>query len=361
MRLVSLAMITEEMVLAQPIYYADNLILKEGVTNLNRFTKRLKSLGIDLVYIYDEISDGIEIPDVISNETRATCKRVLQDTVDRFLVEDSMDGEGIVNVADCVIREILQNKDVQLNLNDISSADEYTLAHSVSTTVYALVIAKELNYNKSLMNKLAIGALLHDVGKVALDRNIVFKPDRLTDEEYKHVQLHAQKGYEILKKCNEITELSRIIALTHHERINGAGYPKGLQGSEIHQFSKIVAIADVYDALTSERCYRKKWPAHRAADYLVENTEGQFDVELVSIFLKQIALFPNGSMVQLSNGDIALVERQNKNMPLRPVVRVFQKGNGNKVKPYHVNLMEDLSITILQSELELQDGKNNLA
>lgn len=360
MRLVTLAMITEDMVLAQPIYHADNLVLKEGVSNINRFTKRLNNLGINSIYVYDELSDGIEIPDVISDETRRACKKVLKKTLDDLIDDNRMDSLELSDMTTQVIEEIIKNKDVQLSLNDISAADEYTLAHSVSTTIYSLVIAKELNYNKSMLHKLATGALLHDVGKVALRKEVIFKPDKLTKDEYDYVKLHVDIGYEILKKSSCITELSRIIALTHHERIDGSGYPKGLKSNEIHEFAKIVAIADVYDALTSDRCYRSKMPAHKAAEYLLQNLEGQFDAELVSIFIKQIALFPNGSLVKLSNNQFALVEKQNKEMPLRPVVRVIADSKKRKMRPFQLDLMEELSVTILLSEIELLNDNRSI-
>lgn len=354
MRLVSLPMVTQDMVLAQSIYYADCLVLKAGTCELVKYEKRLKNLGVEYIYVEDKESEGIEIPDVISNETRIGCKKVLRQTIDNFADDTLVDLHDFKQVINNVVDEVLYNKDVQVSLNDISAADEYTLAHSVSTTVYSLVLARKLNYSKSMLEKLAIGTLLHDVGKTVLDKGVVFKKERLNEAEYEHVREHARLGYEILRKSSAITELSRLIALTHHERIDGSGYPSGITGEEMHEFSKIAAIADVYDALTSDRCYRKKWPAHKAAEYLIQCAGTQFDTRLVSMFIKEIALFPNGSLVRLSDHSLGLVERQNKGTPLRPVVRVIADEFGGKIPYYKVDLMKELSITIIESEIEIQ-------
>lgn len=352
MRLVSTSMLMPEMVLAKSIYYKDCLILKAGQKDISRYKNSLHNMGIECVYVDDPMSEGIEIPDAISEETRVMCKRALRETVEEFAKNSTMHVTYIKSAVESVIRDILHNKDVQISLNDICSTDEYTLSHSVSTTVYSLLIAKQLHYSRKMLEKLAIGVLLHDLGKVMLDKEILFKTDKLTDEEFNYIKQHTVLGYEVLKKCKEITELSRIVSLCHHERMDGSGYPRGIPAGNLHEFARIVAIADVYDALTSDRCYRKKWSNEKAVNYLIECSDTKFDTKLVALFIQQIAVYPNGSTVRLSNNMIGIVKQQNRSVPLRPVIRVIADGHGRKIEPFEVDLLRELSITIVQSEIE---------
>lgn len=353
MRLVSLSMLKSEMVLAKSIYYRDCLVLKEGISDLERYSNSLQRLGIDYVYIEDSKSYGIEIPDAISEETRLMCKQVLRQTIEDFATKTVIDIQEMSVAINSIIDDILANPDIQISLNDIGAVDEYTFTHSVSTTVYALIIANKLGYQRSMMEKLGAGALLHDMGKILLDSKVINKAGKLNEEEFEHIKKHTTLGYEALKKCVNLTELSRIISLYHHERMDGKGYPTGTPAAELHEFARIVAIADVYDALVSDRCYRRKWSSNQAVSYLVEHSETQFDLKLVSVLIKQIAIYPNGSMVRLSDHTTGIVKEQNKNFPLRPIVRVVADKWDQEVAPYEVDLMKELSVTIVESELEM--------
>ncbi len=358
MRLVSTSMLRQDMVLARSVYHKDCLILKAGQRDIGRFVHNLHNMGIEYVYIEDNKSDGIVIPDAISEKTRVKCKKVLRATIKEFAKRSTLEVEGLVDSVDSIINDILYNKDVQVSLNDISTTDDYTFSHSVSTTVYSLLLAKELGYSRSMLQKLAVGTMLHDMGKVLLDKEVLFKKDQLTPEEFEYIKQHTVLGYQALKRCIGITELSRIVSLTHHERMDGSGYPRAVKAGNLHDFARIVAIADVYDALTTDRCYRKKWSNERAVNYLIEYSGSKFDTNLVGRFIQQIAIYPNGSMVRLSDMTYGVVVRQNRSMPLRPVVRVVSDKYGNDVDIYEIDLMKELSITIIQSEIEIQDSKS---
>jgi len=357
MRLVPISRITPNMVLAKSIFYRDCLILKEGQTDIDRFVNRLQNMGIEYVYIEDSKSIGIEIPDAISEETRLLCKRVLRQTIEEFQNNSTFNFSNMTDVISTILDDIFKNEDVQMSLNDISAADDYTFTHSVSTTVYTLLIANQLKYTRSMLEKLAIGTLLHDMGKVLLDKEIIFKQDTLTPEEFEYIKQHTTLGYEWLKKCVNITELSRIISLYHHERMDSSGYPMGIPAGTIHEFSRIVAIADVFDALTTDRCYRKKWSTVKAVNYLIKESNTKFDTQLVAVFIKQIAIYPNGTLVRLSNQTVGVVKEQNRSMPLRPIIRVIENEIGEEIDMYEMDLMKELSITILEPEEDIEDAK----
>lgn len=353
MRLVSLSMLRPDMVLAKSIYYRECLILKEGCSDLEKYTNSLKNMGIDYVYVEDSKSKGIEIPDAISEETRVNCKRILRQTINDFENKTVVDLSDVSDTIHSIIDDILSNEDMQVSLNDIGASDEYTFSHSVSTTVYSLLIAKQLGYNNSMMEKLAAGALFHDIGMILLDKELLNKEGILYPEEAECIKKHTTLGYESLKKCVSLTELSRIVALYHHERMDGSGYPTGIKAGEIHEIVRIVSVADIYDSLVSERCGHQKWSSNQAVNYLIENAETKLDTRLVSTFIKQIAIYPNGSMVRLSDNTTGIIKEQNKNFPLRPVVRIITDKNGQDVKPYEIDLMKILSITIIESEIEM--------
>ena len=355
MRLVSIDMITSEMTLAKTIYKGRQVYLTAGQDNIVKYKDNLRRIGIEYIYVEDELSEGIEIPDVVSDETRIKCRVALQDTITRFAETSILDIGEIQPGLNTMLEEIVINEDVKLSLNDISIVDDYTFSHSVSVTVYGALLARKLGMSQDDIHKLATGLLLHDIGKTMLDPDILFKPGRLEEEEFEYVKSHTTLGYEALGKCFSLSESSRIIALMHHERLDGSGYPKGLLGDRLSRFVRIAAIVDVYDALTSDRCYRPKWPASKAVDYLISRCGTEFDTDMVGTFVKQIAVYPNGSIIKLSNGFLAIVKSQNNAAPLRPVIRVITDPEGKMIEPFEVDLMDELSIVITESQLELNN------
>lgn len=359
MRLVATEMIDGSMVLARNIYVGKCLVLKMGTTNIGKFSASLKNMGIHYLYVEDNVSKDIVIPDAISEETRHRCKDILMNTIEEFQKGSTLKLNKLADNVDNIISELLYNNDVQVSLIDLSAADDYTFTHSVSTAVYSLLIGHGLKYDRKKLSWLAMGTLLHDIGKTVLDPKIVYKEDVVTDEEFEYIKKHAICGYDLLKDAPNIPNMAKEIALNHHEKLDGSGYPRGLQGEELSDFARIAAIADVYDALTSDRCYRKKWATNKAVDFLIQNSGNKFDPEFVRIFIQRIAVYPNGSMVRLSDGKIAVVKEQNKYTPLRPIVRVIADEEGNNIASYEINLMDVLSVTIIESEIEISQSVLN--
>ncbi|MBR6537518.1 MAG: HD-GYP domain-containing protein [Lachnospiraceae bacterium] len=353
MRLVSIDMLKPDMKIARAVYNQGALVLPAGRSNVSKYVPNLRNMGIEYVYVEDGKSEGIEIPDAIAERTRNSCKQKLQSAMQQFSITDKLETRELENCVGSVISEILRTPDVQVSLNDIASNDEYTYTHSVSTMVYALMIGRKLNYSEQKMTILGMGTLLHDIGKMLIDKEVMFKEGELTNQEYQYVKMHALYGYQAMRRITSVPEQVRQIAYMHHERLDGSGYPQGLMGSDLNEYIRIVSIADVYDALTTDRCYRKRWPANKAMDFLMERSEKEFDPELVGLFTQQLAVYPNGSLVRLSNQYLGIVADQNRSMPLRPVVRVIQDPEGREITPYEIDMMKELSVTIIESELEI--------
>lgn len=361
MRLVSIDMLTPDMKIARAVYNQGALVLPEGRADVAKYVPNLRNMGIDYVYVEDDKSEGIEIPDAIAERTRISCKQVLQNTIKQFSVTDKLETKELEQCVGTVISEILRNPDVQVSLNDIASNDEYTYTHSVSTMVYALMIARKLNYDRQKLFVLGMGTLLHDIGKMLIDKEVMFKDGMLTKQEYEYVKMHSLYGYQALRRISSMPEQARLIAYMHHERLDGSGYPQGLSGDDLNEYIRIVSIADVYDALTTDRCYRKRWPANKAMDFLLERSGKEFDPVLLGLFTQQLAVYPNGSLVRLSNRYMGIVSKQNKGMPLRPHVRVIQDPDGKGITPYELDLMKELSITVIESELEISRNKPSIS
>lgn len=349
MRRVRIEDLTPSMRLGKSLYHFNSLLLAAGTDNLNRYISNFKNLGIPFVYVDDGISEDIEIQDAITQETRSKCKITLQNTIRSISSQGNVDVGELSETVEILLQDILKSEDILVSLNDIGTTDDSTLVHSVNTTVFSLMIANKLNFTKLKLKKLAEGALLHDIGKTLIRPEILYKKDRLTDEEYNYIKKHTVVGYAALKKNVHFTELTRLIALQHHERNDSSGYPYGLVGNEIHLFSRIVAIADMYDALTAERCYRSSLSNYEAYKILMEDAGEKVDRELLTIFLKNIAIYPNGMTVKLSNGERGIVKSQNPSMPFRPIIRIIDDRNGEPVKFYDLDLMKELNVTILNT------------
>ncbi len=345
MRLVHVEDITSDMELAKPIYQYDAVLLNKGNKELINYRKKLQKLGISYIYVNDSLAEDIEINDVIRDDTRLKAQSVIQNVFSDLTFDRKVNIKMVKDIVEEMLEEIFSNKNNIINMVKINSYDSYTFSHSVNVSVLALLMGKSLGLDRIKMSKLGTGALLHDIGKVLIPEKILSKPGKLTDSEFEIIKEHPKLGFEHLQSEMELSPLSRSVVLSHHERIDSTGYPHGMEGEGIPIFPRIVAIADVFDALTSNRVYRTRWPVHRAVDYLMAKAGTKFDNELITKFLRNIAVYPNGTKILLSNGEEAIVRSQNKNYPTRPVVDIIIE-NGVKKTKKTVDMLEKLDIVI---------------
>ncbi|RKO67011.1 HD-GYP domain-containing protein [Desulfofundulus salinus] len=336
------------------VYNASGQVLLQAGTILTeRFITRLKMLGIPAVYIDDFV--GVEVEDVISEETRvqATAK------VKALFLSESQRGTGpsraLIDVKDMIstvneiIDELLSRRSLMVNLVDIRSLDEYTFGHSVNVCVLAVITGITLGYSRTKLFHLGMAALLHDIGKTRIPLEILNKPGPLTSEEFQLIQKHCIYGAEILQQDPEANLLCRIVAMQHHERHNGQGYPLGLKGAEIHEFAQITGLVDMYDALTADRVYRPAYPVHEAYEMIAGSGNFLFDFDIVQAFLSNVAAYPAGSLVRLSSGEIGVVIETKRGFSLYPRVLVLFSAQRQPLgKPYEINLAEHRHLTITE-------------
>ncbi|HYE81492.1 MAG TPA: HD-GYP domain-containing protein [Clostridia bacterium] len=335
MRKILVEKLKEGMILARTLHsYDGNILLNAGIILKNSYIAKFKELGIRELYIEDEISRDIVLNDVISEETRFEARVNIKNAMDSIRYGSSLDVKPVRNSVCKMIDELMDVKDTMVNLQDLKSNDQYTFGHSVNVCVLSLITGISMRYDEGKLRELGIGAMLHDVGKIKLPAEILNKPGVLTAEEFNIIKKHTSYGYELLKKSMMLSTYASYIALTHHERYDGEGYPLGLRGEEIHEFSRIVSIADVYDAMTSDRVYKKRVNINEAVEYLVGMGDHHFDYNIVRNFIEHITIYPPGTCVLLNDGEKAIVVDVNKKYPNRPIVRILVDREGQMPREF---------------------------
>ena len=239
------------------------------------------------------------------------------------------------------MEQILDNKDTMVNMIDLKFYDDYTFFHSVNVAVLSVLIGVEYGLSKKELLNLGVAAILHDIGKMFVDKEVLNKPGKLTSEEFEHIQQHPKYGYNFLKESFEIPTTVYVTVLQHHERYDGKGYPMMKEKDEILINSRIIGIADVYDALTSSRPYRKPLIPSEAMEYIMANGGIMFDLALTKIFARKVAPFPMGTYVKLSNGFSGIVIENYEDACMRPKIKVILDSEGNEIKPFAVDLKSD--------------------
>jgi HD-GYP domain-containing protein (c-di-GMP phosphodiesterase class II) len=313
MRLVEINQVKPGMVLAQPIYHFNDgkVLLYDNVELKKSYISRLKELKYTHIYIKD-VDDPIkneELLEPVRHETKVKATVVLKDTIAAYYQTKKADFTNLQTVVSEMIDEIFNNKDVFYNLVDIRTYDTYTYSHSVNVCVLSLIVGTILHLNRNDLEILGVGAILHDIGKMFIENEILNKPGSLDTKEFEKIKTHTSKGYEFLKGKISISYLSAHIAYQHHERIDGSGYPRGLTAAQIHRFAKIVAVTDVYDAMTAQRVYRDAMPSYLVMEELRGGSNTKYDHLVVDLLGKVVAPYFVGSTVLLNNGEKVLVTR----------------------------------------------------
>ncbi len=292
----------------------DNILLAKDSVLTKEYITRLFLRGYQGIYIEDEFSNDVVIEDIIPPELR---NRGIE-AVKRGDIDE------IHNVAQIIVDAILNgSSNISLEMVDLRTYDDYTFRHSVNVAVISTIIGIYMGYSDEELRELCLAALLHDIGKVMIDPDIINKPSRLTMEEYRIVQNHPSYSCEILEKNGSISLRVREGVLYHHENENGSGYPEQLIGKKIPTYAKIIHVADVYDALISKRPYKKPFALSEAIEYLMGGCNVLFDSDVVDAFLKVVPVYAKGTEVHLTNGECGIVISNTEN-PLRPVVRMYE-------------------------------------
>lgn len=239
--------------------------------------------------------------------------------------DDENFSEATNNVANELMKTIVDNDAVAVDIGMLKVSDEYTFKHSVDVATMAMIVGKKHGFSDHEVHELGISGLLHDVGKSKIPNEVLNKAAKLTDEEFALMKQHTLFGFDILKKRNEFSEGIMLGVLQHHEKINGKGYPVGSPADKIHPYAKIISVADIYDALVTERPYKKGFPKGVAIEMIMSMT-GELDFDAMKSFLSSVIVYSVDSIIQLSNGEKAKVVENNPENCLRPKVVGLKTG-----------------------------------
>jgi HD-GYP domain-containing protein (c-di-GMP phosphodiesterase class II) len=349
MRRVNIDSIQVGVKLARTIFNSDGgVLLTKGVELKELYVEKLRNHGVSEVYLEDDISVGVRVKDVIHDQTRNEAVALAKNTMTNYNFSASFDVENVKIMVNNIIDELLGNDDILYNLSEIKSVDDYTFEHSVNVCILSLITGIGLGFDISRLRELGTGAMLHDIGKLCIPQEILKKPSQLTVDEFEEIKKHTIFGYEILKKSEKVSLVSAYIAFGHHERFDGSGYPLQLKNENIQLCARIAAVADVYDALTSDRVYRKKLRPNEVYEYITSLGANHFDPRVIESFVKYVTIYPTGTGVLLNTRERALVIQPNKNLPTRPVVRIVYDDNMKKQTIMReVDLSEQTNIFIV--------------
>jgi putative nucleotidyltransferase with HDIG domain len=244
-------------------------------------------------------------------------------------------------MVDGLAEAVAQNRTALLALTTLKNYDNYTFTHMVNVSILTMGQARALGIDGPLLREFGLAALMHDIGKVRTPLEVLNKPDKLTDEEFAIMKRHTVEGAEILRKTPEIPALVPVVAFEHHLRLDGTGYPDGVTRPSLNIGTMLCSIADVYDAMRSQRAYQQAFPSDRIIEVMKRNDGKQFDQHLVRRFTQLIGIYPVGNLVRLNTGEVAVVLKVNAPDPLRPQVRVlFDRERKRLPLAYDVNLWE---------------------
>jgi len=257
----------------------------------------------------------------------STAERTWQSTD----AEGKPDLPSAVQAIDGLADAVTQNRTALMALTAMRSYDNYTFTHMVNVSILAMGQARALGVEGRLLREFGLSALMHDIGKVRTPREILTKPEALTDAEFKIMQRHTIDGAEILRRTPEMPVLAPVVAFEHHLRIDGTGYPAGARRSALNLATMLCSIADVYDAMRSQRQYQQAFPTDRILAVLQRNDGSQFDQHLVRRFVQLLGIYPAGNLVRLNTGEIAVVMQVHAPDPYRPRVRVLFDAGGTRV------------------------------
>lgn len=355
MRWVSLKYLGAHRVLAQSILdERGRILLSSGVELTPSLTRRLVQLGIHSVCVVDPLTEDLSPQEMISPALRQELVSVTYNSLLDIVkgvsraIRPSDVQKRLKPLVTHVIGELSQSDGAGQHLGNVYLSDGELYHHSVNVALFSLSLGIHLGLTEDALLELGIGALLHDVGKLKIPGAVLRKPGRLSDVEFEVIKQHTTLGYELLREIPDISSATALIALDHHERVDGSGYPRGLRQDEIHEYGRIVAVSDVYEALTANRVYRNGYLPHQAFEFLLGAGGTQFDERVVQAFVQTIAVYPVGVSLQLSNGQRGVVVRTHSRQTHRPIVRVFTDTEGENLQtPYEVDLTEVLTLQIV--------------
>lgn len=329
MRAIPTNYVVEGSILGENLYTADGRVLATKGTSLtDSIIKKIENNKIFTVYI-DDVHCKTEVNRLLDQSFRVKGAMLIKEIFD-----SAAKGENIFDLhnqllkyAEDVLYEIRSYHKVQIEYVDIKNIDNYLYSSAINVALISSLIGWQLGYGSDLVKQIFLGAIYHDIGIALLPKDIINKTTPLTMDEKRMILMHPKIGHDYLKQQDFISAYVKSIVIQHHEHTDGSGYPNRSQENQINKYAQIVGIADIYDAMTSDRPYRRAVCPKEAIEYIHANKGKIYFKDVAEAFIERIAPYPRGTLVRLSDGSPAVVEELNDKWPLRPVVKLIYKTN----------------------------------
>ena len=348
MQRVSVGFLEAGMVAARNVHSAEGRLLVTKETVLSEaMVANIQKTSLGSIYVRNPLFQDIEAEEVVTEDNRRKAVMALKSAVTAYQKTKVLDIQPLKKVLRELVVEIIRNRDSMIHQLDMRTYQDYIYAHSVNTCVLSVLIAVNLDYPEGKLTDLALGTMLHDIGMMLLPDALLMKMGNLTPEESKQVQQHPEDGFNILRTVREIPITVAHIAYQHHERVDGKGYPRNLTADKILEFAKVAAVADTFDALVSDRPYRKGMVPHEAYEVMMALADSYVDRDILHLFLTHVAIYPVGAVVQLDNGQHGVVTKVLPRLQTRPQVRLLTDQQGNLLSEQtEIDLTQHLTLMI---------------
>ena len=349
MRLLGISYVKEGDVVAKNIYDTKlNLLVTAGRKLDNNFIKKLKKANVTYVYIDDEISKNIGIESIVDDtfklKTVSILKKIYENQMknqDKLIAITDGDISDLKDLIDGFVDDIYASRERKYFSTEIMGQDMYTYNHCIEVAILSLKIGHHMGLDRERLNRLGIGALLSDVGKAKVPQELINKKGLLNAIEFEEVKKHVLYGYNMIKGSVNLTPHSKQVVYMHHEKLDGTGYPEGFKGENIPLMARIVAVADIFDAIASDRTYSNRRSVGETIEILRAVAGTKLDSDVIFSLNAVVEVYPPGTLVELTNGVTGIVISNNPS-PTRPIVGVITDG----IVSEEINMMEVLTVFI---------------
>jgi HD-GYP domain-containing protein (c-di-GMP phosphodiesterase class II) len=354
------------MVLAGDLFSKEGIFIwpaKKPITQ--SVIDELKKKGIRELYYTKNINKDLSqnMPPMFSEEIKEEAKEAIDNILEQVKKDEKVNVEEVRNVIERLFKEMISKLGkAAINLSIVKNYDEYTYTHLINVTILSMFFSKFLGASDFVIKEVGMGAILHDIGKVKIPTSILYKPGELTEEELKIIKKHPIIGYFAIKDEPTVSTYAKKIVLFHHERFDGNGYPLGLKFDRIGRYPQIVSLADVFDALTSERPYKPGMSIPQTLNFIMKKSGIYFEPLLAQKFIMEMSKlyglpspYAIGSFVLLNTGEKAVITQKDSEYTLRPTVLVIENALGKPDTKRKINLYLDSSRYIVRSITEIDE------
>lgn len=354
MRLVNIADVEPNCMIAKPVYDSKlSLLINKGVKLTPVILKKMIESDIRHLYILDRYSEGIVLEPMISDEIKLQAITIMKDIYESQVLKQNQNAETLrestirklKDLVDDIITEIYSKTDERYYSTEFMGVEVYHYNHAVEVMILALLIGRKLGLDRERLIKLGMGAILADIGKSRVPQEILNKKGKLDAHEFEEMKRHVDYSYHILKDLTGLSSLSRQIVLLHHEKLDGSGYPNGFSGDQIPLLVRIVTVCDIFSAIVADRTYNTRISVDTAIEILRSAAPLKIDQDVFVTLLQVIDMYPPGTLVELGNGKLCIVIRNNPNSPTRPVLREIIVGKPAD-SSIEIDLMKEFTLFI---------------